>query len=342
MKLLFVKLSSLGDVIHSLPSINDIAQNRPDVELHWLIEQSFAPLLQLSSFVQKTIPINLRSIKRQKGLLAAFAHMQEVAKTLKQEGYHMALDGQGLWKSAYFAKNSGGIPTGYDFASARDPFASLLYQEKITVHKQQHAIHRMRKLCAQALDYSISPAINYGLDKIDFQKNGQKLLEQFQIQQNFIVGFHATTWETKHWKQKYWGKLADKLQTIGLQLVISYGNEAEKKAACAMAGLSANIKIVPKMDYISLMNLLSVADGFVSVDTGLGHLASGLNIPGVGLYGPTSPEYVGFLGENQLSLTGDKHKPRYNKKFTSDYDPMANITADQVFQTLLKLIKPIS
>ncbi len=337
-KLLFVKLSSLGDVIHSLPAIHDIAQNRPDIELHWLVEQSLAPLASLNSFTQKTLPINLRSIKKQHGFFAAFRHMQDVCRHLKTENYDMAIDAQGLWKSAYFARGSGGDSVGYDFSSARDPFASLLYQKKITIKQDQHAIIRMRKLCAQALDYSISPTINYGLDKHNFQQEGQKLLKQFQIQKNFIFGFHGTTWETKLWKQKYWGELASKLQNEGFQLVMSYGNEAEKQAAFEMTDLSVNIKIIPKMDYLSLINLLSAARGFVSVDTGLGHLASALDIPGVGLYGPTSPDRVGLLGKNQRSLTGYAHKPRYNKKFIHGYDAMNNITSDQVLQSLLEMI----
>lgn len=338
MKLLFVKLSSLGDVIHSLPAINDIAQSRPDVELHWLIEQSFAPLAQLSPFVKKTLPINLRSIKKQQGLIAAFHHMRNIARPLKTGGYDLALDAQGLWKSAYFAKNSDGVSTGYDFASARDPFASMLYQKKFSIDKNQHAIHRTRKLCAQALGYTISDTIDYGLDKILYQKNGQKILEQFQIKNSFIFGFHATTWETKHWKQKYWIELAEKLKSIHHQLVISYGNDVEKQSAHAMAELSSNIVIIPKMDYIDLINFLSLASGFVSVDTGLGHLASALDIPGIGLYGPTSPDRVGLLGNHQISLTGYQDKPRYNKKFIKGYDAMANITADQVFQTLLSIL----
>ncbi|MFV0321496.1 MAG: lipopolysaccharide heptosyltransferase I [Alphaproteobacteria bacterium] len=335
MKILFVKLSSLGDIVHSFPAVNDCAQNMPDIELHWLVEEGFADLAALPKFVKNTHKIHLRKLKKQP--IKAWQHIRAVRKILKAENYDIVIDGQGLIKSGILAKNIAPDVYGYDKNSARDSNASYFYNHKINVSKEMHALERTRQLFAQSLGYSIEDKkFNYGIDATIYQPKGELILNQNHIHEPFVFLFHGTTWPTKHWPFDHWVELAELLKNNHLRALVTYGNDSEKERAEKLSQASDNFIILPKLPLMELMAVLSCAKAFVSVDTGLGHLAAALDLPGVAIYGPTSPDKVGILGTHQISLFGHKEgEPFYNKEYKQGFDSMANITAQQVYDKLL-------
>lgn len=336
MKILLIKLSSLGDIIHSLPAINDMAKHSPQGELHWLVEEDFTALAKLHPFVKKIHPMHLRRLKKQKKIGAMISHIKQIRHMLKQENYDIIIDAQGLIKSAIFGKGLTNNFFGYDKKSARDSTASYFYPQKISVSKDLHALERTRQLCAKALQYSIkNEPFHYGLNKQDYQKKGQDILAQHHIEGHFVFFFHGTTWPTKHWPLDYWFELAQKLKNKDLKAVLTYGNEMEKNRAYKLAEMSDNIYILPKLALLDVMAVMALAHQFVAVDTGLGHLAAALDLQGVAIYGPTNPKKVGILGQHQISLWGHKAgEPLYNKQYKKGFDSMANITADDVYKAL--------
>lgn len=335
MKILFVKLSSLGDIVHSFPAINDCAQNMPDTELHWLVEEGFADLASLPKFIKKVHKIHLRQLKKQP--VKAWQHILSVRKILKAENYDIVIDGQGLIKSGVLSKNIASDVYGYDKKSARDSNASFFYNHKIAVSKDMHALERIRQLFAKSLDYIIEGKdFNYGLDAAIYQPKGELILNQNHIYEPFVFLLHGTTWPTKHWPFDHWVELAELLKDNNLKALITYGNDTEKERAKKLSQASDNFVILPKLPLMELMAVLSCAKAFVAVDTGLGHLAAAFNLPGVAIYGPTSPEKVGILGVYQISLLGHKEgEPFYNKEYKEGFDSMANITAKQVYAEVL-------
>ncbi len=336
MKILLIKLSSLGDIVHSYPALNDMARHLPKAELHWLVEENFEDLAKLHPFVKKTHIIQLRRLKKQKAVGQIYRHIREVRQVLRAENYDAIIDAQGLFKSAIFGYKLTDSFFGYDKKSARDGNASFFYPHKIHISKNMHALERTRHLCAQALQYSIeNQGFDYGLNKKDYQKTGQDILAKHHIEGKFAFFLHGTTWPTKHWPLAHWLELATLLKAQNIKALVTYGNDAEKQRTEQMKQANDNIYILPQQNLLDVMAVLSCADKFVSVDTGLGHLAAALNLEGVAIYGPTSPEKVGILGQKQTSLWGYKQgEPQYNKNFKKGFDSMANIDAHQVYEIL--------
>ncbi|MFV0431847.1 MAG: lipopolysaccharide heptosyltransferase I [Alphaproteobacteria bacterium] len=338
MKILLVKLSSLGDIVHSYPALYDMQQYCSDIELHWLVEESFTELTNLPKFVKKVHTIHLRKLKNQP--FKALKHIREVRKLLKDEQYDMVIDAQGLIKSGIFTKDIAPKTYGYDKKSARDCHASFFYNHKISVNKDMHALERTRHLFAKSIGYTIEDKpFCYGLDPSLYKVKGELILNQNRIDTPFVFFLHGTTWPTKHWPFEHWVALAEKLRDKGLKALVTYGNDMEYQRAEKLSQASDNITVLPKQSLLDVIAILSCSKAFVSVDTGLGHLAAALDLAGVALYGPTSPDKVGILGQNQISLSGHKKgEPFYNKEFQKGFDSMANISAQEVYDRLIELL----
>lgn len=296
MKVLIVKTSSLGDVIHSLPALTDAVKVLPGISFDWVVEESFQEIPRWHSHVQRVIPMAWR--RWRKDLLKALRdkEMQGFYKTLRLAHYDKIIDAQGLMKSAVITLLAKGPSYGLDFASARENFASFLYKNRYKVVFEQHAVVRMRQLFAQVLDYPCpkTPA-DYGIS--------QNFITQTQRDSQRLLFFHGTTWEGKKWPEAYWQALAKYCVDAGFFIDLPWGNEEEKQRAEHIASVSPQISVLPKLPLKDLAQLLMNSRAVVAVDTGLGHLAAALGVCTLSLYGPTDPTQIGACGANQFHLT---------------------------------------
>lgn len=295
MKILIVKTSSLGDVIHLLPALTDAAAVYPDIKFDWVVEEGFQEIPRWHSHVNRVIPIAWRRWRKNLGQAWRQKQLQEFSKSLRSEHYDKIIDAQGLMKSAVVACLAKGLRCGLDFTSARENFASLLYQRRYSVVFEQHAVIRMRQLLAKVLDYPVSHTqANYGIHQ-HFIANGEANPQR-------LIFFHGTTWETKKWPEAYWQSLAKYCVDAGFSIALPWGNEEERQRAENIATVSPQIEVLPKLPLKDLALLLTNSAAAVAVDTGLGHLAAALNVPTLSLYGPTDPEQIGTCGDNQYHL----------------------------------------
>ena len=202
MKILLLRLSSMGDVLHTLPAVTDMRQARPDLCLHWLVEPAFAPIAQLHPGVTRVIPFSLRVHKeRWRGLAAA---LRDLRQGLRDEHYDHILDAQGLYKSALLGRLGGAPLWGLDAASAREPGATRLYHRRFCVAWGQSAISRNRQLFAQALDYPLPETPpDYGLQVAIARLRKDTLAQPWSelARQPFVLGFHGTSRENKEWQE---------------------------------------------------------------------------------------------------------------------------------------------
>jgi heptosyltransferase-1 len=303
MKLLLLRLSSMGDVLHTLPAISDMQRYRPDVELHWLLEPAFAPLAHLHPAVTQTIPFGLRGYKKRWTALPEA--LRALRRTLREEHYDQVLDAQGLYKSALLGRLAGAPLMGFNADSAREPGATRLYQRCFGVSWELSAIQRNRQLFAQALDYPMPDTLpDYGLQSTARQLRADTLDAPWNaiVKQPFVMGFHGTTRENKEWYEAYWVKLAEKLRASGLHLVLPAGNVREEARAARIAAQVDNVIALPACSLMELAALSVRARAFIGMDTGLSYLMAALGLNGVTLYGPTAAEQFSSRLDQQIIL----------------------------------------
>lgn len=288
MKVLIVKTSSLGDVFHTLPALEDARRLRPDIEFHWLVEEAFAAIPGWHPAVTKVIPVAWRRWRNQ---LFSAEHRQELRafiQQLREQQYDAVIDAQGLIKSALFTRLARGPRYGLNKHSCREPLAAMAYQHKLAIARGQHAIPRVRRLFAAVLGYQLPAQLSYGIDRQRWQRPN--------IDGDYWLFLHGTTWVTKLWPEQHWRELAEKVVASGRQVVLPWGSEEEHQRAQRLASGLAGVQVLPKLGLDSLNAYLAHAQAIVGVDTGLSHVAAALSVPAVAIYGATDAKLTGVLG----------------------------------------------
>ncbi|HGJ5857137.1 lipopolysaccharide heptosyltransferase RfaC [Arsenophonus nasoniae] len=298
MKVLIVKTSSMGDVLHTLPALTDAVRYYPDIQFDWVIEENFAEIPYWHSAVKRVIPVAIR--RWRKNWLAKSVRQQRAVfrAQLQQQKYDAVIDAQGLLKSAFLiTRIARGVSHGYDWKSAREPLASLFYDYRYRVNKQQHAVERIRQLFAKSLHYN-KPTIagDYGIAPY-FSP-----LALAKENAADIIFFHATTRDEKHWPESHWRQLITAIQAKGLTVKLPWATALEHQRALRLAAGFKHVEVLPKLSLNELAQQIVAAKAVVSVDTGLSHLTAALSKPNITLYGPTDPGLIGGYGEAQQAI----------------------------------------
>ena len=297
--MLIVKVSSLGDVIHTLPAVTDAQRARKDIQFDWVVEENFAEVPSWHPAVKNVIPVALRRWRR--NILKTYMNHEFRAFKRGLQGVHydLVIDAQGLIKSGFISRLSKGLTIGLSNRTIREPMATLFYNKVYSVPWTDHAVDRIRQLFSRALQYEYDPEeIDYGIDvsRIDFPS------ETIKKAGKQVVFLHGTTWQTKHWPENYWRHLAHISTEAGYKVLLPWGTPKEKLRAKFIAQGNEGVEVLDKQTLTGLANYIQKSDGVIAVDTGLGHLAAALAKPIVSLYGPTNPELSGTFGNSQLHL----------------------------------------
>lgn len=288
MKVLLIKTSSLGDVFHTLPAVQDAWEQVPGIEFHWVVEEGFRDIPSWHPAVSKVIPVAWRRWRRNLRNAEVRAEMRQFYSDLRAEEYDLVLDAQGLLKSAVITRMARGRRTGLDRHSAREGLAALAYQNRIPVARGTHAIERVRTLFASALGYQVPEGMNYGVDRSRWQRP--------EIEGKYWLFLHGTTWVTKLWPESYWKELAGLVTAQGYRVVLPWGNDEEKSRAERIASSCDNVIVLPRMGLNALNAWLAHAECVVGVDTGLSHVVASLGVPAVAIYGATDATLTGVSG----------------------------------------------
>ena len=292
MRVLLIKMSSLGDVVHTLPAVTDAAAN--GVVFDWVVEEAFAAIPEAHPAVRRVLPIAWRRWRKrlasERGALAAFVGR------LREERYDLILDAQGLIKSAAVTLlGRADARAGLNFTSAREPWSAFACNRRVTVPVGEHAVSRLRRLFAGALGYPLpisAPA--FGLDPPAAAGRSSTCLL-----------LHGTTWASKHWPDAMWCALAQALATDGWRLAVPWGGEEERQRAERIAGSVDGIEVMPRMSLAALGEEIGRAGLVVGVDSGLTHLAAAMGRPTVVIYGSTSAVRTGAVGDRVVNLQSD-------------------------------------
>lgn len=298
MRVLIIKMSSLGDVIHTLPALTDAQKQHPDIQFDWVIEPGFSEIPAFHPSVKKIIPAPIRKWRKNIIQTLKNAELEKFYKALKTEKYDVVIDAQGLIKSSIISLFTKGIRCGYDRNSIREPLASFFYNKHFNISWELHAITRIRKLFAQSLNYNFVDDIpDYGINKANFARTHE----------NYCVFLHGTARDEKCWPESHWANLIGllKQKNPDLKILLPWGNTEEKARAEHLAENQTNTEVLPKSDLKTLAGLLLHAKFNIAVDTGLGHLSAALDVPTISLYGPTDPKLIGTVGKHQIHIKRD-------------------------------------
>ncbi|TPI47913.1 lipopolysaccharide heptosyltransferase I [Mesorhizobium sp. B2-9-1] len=289
MKVLIVKTSSMGDVIHTFPAIEDVVRSRPDIDFDWCVEEPFTGIVALHPAIGTIHKVAVRRWRKRLLDGATWREMTGLRDALRASRYDLVIDAQGLLKSALVAIQAGAPIAGFDRASAREPSATLFYRHRYAVPRGVHAIERTRRLFGLALGYQ--PDLS-SLDSGIVPPAGG--LPGIDGQTAFLL--HGTSREDKKWPVKDWIETARRLTDRQFTPVATWSNEAEKNVAEAIAGAVPATVLVAKSPLADVAAILGRSTLVIGADTGLTHLASAFGLPTVAVFLATEPGLTGPRG----------------------------------------------
>lgn len=289
-RILIVKTSSFGDVVHNCPCVTDIARCVPGALIDWVVEESYVELAALHRAVRRVIPV---AVRRWRGGLLSSGNWAEFGRfrdALRRERYDVVIDSQGLVKSALVAMLARGPKHGFDGGSAREPFAARFYTTRHAVPAGLHAVERNRRLAADALGYSLEDASDYGL------RVAADLPDEARAPASspYALLITMTSRAEKLWPEAHWCSVGKALEARGVRCLLPWGTEEERHRCERIAALLRDALVPRRMTLPELASLASKAKCVLGVDTGLAHLAAALDVPVVGLYCGSDPALTGL------------------------------------------------
>ena len=284
MRILLVKLSSLGDVVHALPVVQDILAAMPDAQIDWVVEKSFAPLLSRITGLHRVIPCEIRRWRKSVFSAVTRREWRAFKSDLQREKYDAVIDLQGLTKSALVARLAKKAQGGKRFALANQTEGSgyeaptrWVADVAIRMEPRIHAVQRSRELAARALGYTPLAVPDFGLKtrqagNVNVNANRQVAL------------VHGTSRGDKEWPFDHWVELGRRLQAAGYQPVLAHGNQKEMDTSLQIAAGLNNAGVWPVLGLDALTDRLAQCAGVIGVDSGVSHIAVALDLPHVQIY----------------------------------------------------------
>jgi heptosyltransferase I len=305
-EILFIKTSSLGDVIHHMPAVTDARRHLPGARLSWVVEEAYAPLARLHEAIDDVIPVAARrwraNLRQPASWRDTLAEIGGFRRALRERPYDAIIDSQGLIRTALITRQGRGRRHGYDMASIREPPASLFYDVRHKVEWGGHAISRNRTLCGLALGYAPQPPLDFGLDRTRMARPAG----------NYAVLLHATARPEKEWTEANWVAVARGVLDRGLDAVLPWGTAAERARSAAIAGALAQragcdedrVQVPDRRPLDEVAAIIAGAAAVIGVDTGLVHVAAALGVPLVAIFVASEPGLTGPMGSGPIAIVG--------------------------------------
>lgn len=302
----------MGDIIHSMVALQYIKKEYPDIIIDWFVEKSFSEVLKNNPDIDNIYELNLKEIKKKKS--AVFSQIKEL-KEYSKNNYDLVIDAQGLIKSAIVAKLLGKSIAGFGKKSIREKLASFFYTTKVNIAYDKNTIDRNVKILSEPLGFKITSQNILEKRPFLFYKNEDNAIYDFLSNDKkniiFVIG---STWESRNYPKEKFAKIANSLKE---NILIVWGSEEEKEKANWIEKNSNYARALPKIDLNSLKTVISKSDLLIGNDTGPTHMAWGLNIPSITIFGPTPINRVYQTSINKV-VKSESHVNHY-KLNKNDY-----------------------
>jgi heptosyltransferase-1 len=311
-RILLVKTSSMGDVVHNFPVVSDLSVRFPTAEIDWVVEEAFAPLVRLHAMVREAIPVTVRRWRRSLFAPATWREIAALRRKLQARFYDAVIDTQGLLKSALLVACAPGRKYGLDWRSSREPIG-WFYHRTFAIPWDRHAVERNRALAALALGYEVSGPANYAIRVPPAAVEALRGCVPAHLAQwltrPYAVLLHSSAGSQKLWSEDSWAQLGAALHARGLSSLLPFGSSTEQNRSERLADRIAGALVPPRLPLDRLAALLAGAQLVVGVDTGLAHLSAALGRPTVGIYCATDPRATGVYAAAHAANVGDGRSP---------------------------------
>ncbi|BBG66529.1 lipopolysaccharide heptosyltransferase I [Hydrogenimonas sp.] len=332
MKVAIVRLTAMGDVIHTLSALQFVKRAQPDTEITWFVESKFAQILENSLDIDNIVPVNLHRFKSSFSLSAL---KDEVRKVRESGPFDLVIDVQGLVKSAVLARIAGRMVAGLDYDSAKEGVASFLYSERFRVDCSETAPYRFASLIASALKTEItkemllkkSPYLIY-----EETEECEEISGYFEESAKNVLIVTGASNESKTYPPEKFAEVAGRLE--GCNVLLVAGSERERESAAKIEE-SSSARLLPRMSLNGLKYAVSRCDLLIGGDTGPSHMAWAMNRPSLLLFGSTPRSMMMETPVNIALTSGAKvHPCRFDRSDRS----ITKIDPAEVARTALELL----
>jgi heptosyltransferase-1 len=309
LKILLVRVSSMGDVLHNLPVVNDLLRHFPHAQIDWVVEEAYVHLVKLHPSVRKIIPFALR--RWRKSLLSGTTRneIKQFVASVRTEEYDIVLDTQGLLKTGIImglakTKVGGkkvGLANGTE-GSGYEAVSRIFHTDSLPVDNHTHAVLRGRLVAAHAGGYQVNTPADFGLQKFDSKP-------ACIPDTGYAVFFHGTAGASKKWPRAHWASIAETLAQQGLPVLLPWGSAAELQEAEQMAAQMPNATVLPKLTMQEAITLAQRATLAIGVDTGLTHIAAAYETPTIEIYCDSPRWKTEGNWSDKIINVGDQGRP---------------------------------
>jgi heptosyltransferase-1 len=294
-EILFLKTSSMGDVLHHMPAVTDARRRFPQARITWVVDELYAPLAALHPAVNEIVPIAVRRWRKRLHELPTWNEIREATSRLRAHRYDAIIDTQGLVRTALMTRVIHGASHGYDSDSVREPFASRFYDNTYRVSWDLHVIARNRTLTGLALDYEPDGAPDFGFDRGYFRNESAE---------PYAILFHATAKTDKEWPEDRWAEVGKTLAARGLKIVLPWGNDTERERSERIAAQVPNATVPERKPILEVGKLIAGAKLVVGVDTGFLHIAAALGVPTAAIFTIVKSHTALPMGPGKVEMAG--------------------------------------
>lgn len=285
LNILLVRVSSMGDVLHNLPMVADIARHFPDANIDWVVEEGYVSLVRLNPRVRNIIPFALRRWRKSLGKAETRAEIKGFFRQLRALEYDYVFDTQGLLKTGIImgaarvvkGGQKVGLANGSE-GSGYEGISRIFHSKSIPTDPRTHAVARGRIVAGAALGYAVDTPADFGLPPL----TAADVRPAWMPAEPYIVYFHGTARDAKKWAPANWIELGRALAPW--TILLPWGSEKERLEAQALAAGLPNARVLPKLSMADANLLARHARLAIGVDTGLTHIAAAFNLPTVEIY----------------------------------------------------------
>ena len=320
MKIAIVKLSAMGDIIHAMGALQFIKKHLPHSQIDWITEQAFVGVLEDNPHIDTILPTNLKALKKNKlKLLSEIKGVMSYA----DNSYDIVIDAQGLIKSAMTGKLlSSGNLWGFSKDSIREKEASFLYNHSVEIAYHENTIDRNMRVLSEPFGFEITPQDILAKEPFLYYQKDTHIESYISATQKNIIFIVGSTWESRNYPKEHFATIANTLQE---NTIVIWGSQEEREVAEWIAYTSPYATVIPRLSYNSLKALIAKCDLLIGNDTGPTHIAWGLNVPSITIFGPTPVNRVYQTPINKVIKSDspiDHYKLNKNDFSIRDIDPL--------------------